>query len=77
MGDMLVKAGDWKTAQNLYRNAQLSTTYNSWPYRKVLEARIEDAEANAAHFNAPKSSGENYKPIMVYSAFSCMGCHQE
>jgi len=75
MGDMLVKTGDWQTARNAYRNAQLSTTYETWAYRKVLEDRIIHAEDNVALFNAGKSAGAKSAPIMLTSAFSCMGCH--
>jgi hypothetical protein len=77
MGDMLVKGGDWRMARNVYRNAKLSATYATWPYRNVLEARISQAEENVARFNAPKNAGIQYAPIMVKSAFSCSGCHQE
>jgi hypothetical protein len=74
MGDMLVKAGDWQTARKLYENARLSTTYASWPFRRVLEERIENAERNVAVFNAGRRHRE--ATIMVSSGFSCMGCHQ-
>jgi hypothetical protein len=77
MGDMLVKGGDWQTARNVYQNAKLSTTYQTWPYRNVLEARISQAEENVARFNAPKSASIQYAPIMVSSAFSCSACHQK
>jgi hypothetical protein len=78
MGDMLVKAGDWATAQKIYANAKLSSTYSSWAYRSALEARIEQAQANVAAFNAPsrgKTSGDGV--LMVQSRFACMGCHQQ
>src|SRR6185503_12812995 len=39
MGDMLVKSGDWQTAQKIYANARLSKTYASWKYPSVLEER--------------------------------------
>jgi hypothetical protein len=77
MGDMLVKAGDWHAARDVYRNAQLSTTYETWPYRKVLEDRIMHAEENAVLFNASKSAGAKYAPIVVNSEFSCTGCHAQ
>jgi hypothetical protein len=76
LGDMLVKAGDWQTARYVYRNAQLSKTYESWPFRNVLEARLSEARNNVARFNAPKTSGTRYAPIMVNSPFSCAGCHE-
>lgn len=78
MGDMLVKAGDWATAQKIYANAKLSDTYTSWKHRAVLESRIEQAQANVAAFNAPsrgKASGDAV--MMVNSRFACMGCHQQ
>jgi hypothetical protein len=33
MGDMLVKDGDWRTAQIIYANARLSPTYQQWKFR--------------------------------------------
>jgi hypothetical protein len=78
MGDMLVKAGDWATAQKVYANAKLSSTYGGWKYRDVLEARIAQAQGNVAAFNAPsrgRASGDAV--MMAQSRFACMGCHQE
>jgi hypothetical protein len=75
MGDMLVKSGDWKTAVNVYNNAKLSSTYQQWPYKKVLEQRIVDAQRNTKLFNQPPSTDD--ATIMVNTTFSCMGCHQK
>jgi hypothetical protein len=73
MGDMLVKAGDWQTAQKIYANAKYLKEYGSWKYQAVLEERIEQAQNNVALFNAPPQTG---KPrIMIDSEFSCMACH--
>ena len=75
MGDMLVKAGDWQTAQKIYANAKLSREYRSWKFQAILEERIKKAQSNVAIFNA---SNETSKPrIMIDSEFSCMGCHQQ
>ena len=77
MGDMLVKSGDWKTAQKIYAGARLSPDYAQWPYRDVLEQRIRDARANVAAFNAPEQPGTRpATPIMLTSAYACMACHQ-
>jgi hypothetical protein len=90
MGDMLVKSGDWRTAQILYRNATLSPDFSAWPYAQVLERRIVEAEANVAAFNAlpptgNDASGQGEPPadvaagdhrLMIDTRFSCMGCHQ-
>jgi hypothetical protein len=74
MGDMLVKAGDWRTAEKIYENARLSATYERWPFRGVLEERILNAERNVTVFNSAARHRE--ATIMVSSGFSCVGCHQ-
>jgi hypothetical protein len=78
MGDMLVKAGDWQTAQKVYANARLVPEYKLWKYRDVLEKRINDAQTNVEAFNAQVSLGSTpSNTIMVTSTFSCMACHQQ
>jgi pimeloyl-ACP methyl ester carboxylesterase len=74
MGDMLVKAGDWQTAQKIYANAKLAKEYPSWPYEATLEERIQQAQANVAVFNAPPESSQTR--LMIHSTFACMACHQ-
>lgn len=77
MGDMLVKAGAWQTAQRIYANARQSPTYSEWPFRDVLEARITAAQGNIAHFNTPAGNPDGAVPrMMVTSRFACMACHQ-
>ena len=75
MGDMLVKSGDWQTAQKIYANARLSRTYGSWKYQAVLDERIARAQANVAAFNAADSPPN--ARVMIESPFACMGCHQQ
>ena len=75
MGDMLVKSGDWQTAQKIYSNARLSRTYTVWTYQPVLEDRIARARANVPLFNA--QDGASKPRIMINSEFSCMACHQQ
>jgi len=70
MGDMVVKSGDWRTAQKIYMLAQGVDAYPSWPYRTVLEARIRDAEQNVGVFQ--RENG----PLMFRSKFSCSACHE-
>jgi hypothetical protein len=69
MGDMLVKAGDWQTAQAIYATAKQSPAYRTWPYASVLADRIQNAHANVERF---RTTG-----IMVTSRFACTVCHQE
>jgi hypothetical protein len=78
MGDMLVKSGDWQTAQKVYANARLSRDYGEWKFKATLEERIVQAQANVVSFNASgggKSSGDAV--IMNRSRFACMACHQQ
>lgn len=74
-GDMLVKAGDPGTAVKIYRNAQHTPDYVTWPYKDVLEDRIRNASRNmdALREGNPAPGGLT---IMVRSRFACMGCHQ-
>ena len=78
MGDMLVKSGDWRTAQKIYRHAQATRSYSSWPFRDVLEERIRDAERNVSTFRRgtidERPTGE--PAIMLRSPFACTACHQ-
>ena len=74
MADMLVKAGDWHTAQTMYANAKLVPEYGTWKFASVLDDRIRTAESNVSRF-----SGHDPHPatgMMGGSAFSCMACHQ-
>lgn len=75
MGDMLVKSGDWQTAQKIYANAKLSKEYASWKYQAVLDDRIKQAQDNVALFNAPNETAD--ARIMINSEFACMACHQQ
>jgi hypothetical protein len=75
MGDMVVKAGDPRTARKLYAQAKLSKDYAAWPYKDVLERRLAAAEENIAVFRAKPAAGGDGGP-MIETAFACTGCHQ-
>jgi hypothetical protein len=75
MGDMLVKSGDWQTAQKIYANAKHMKEYPTWKYQAVLDDRIRQAQANVALFNAPNETPN--ARMMINSEFSCMACHLE
>jgi hypothetical protein len=81
MGDMLVKAGDWQSAQRIYANARLSPDYAQWNFKAVLEQRIAQAQANVAAFNATGNASErgaaDDRVMMNRSRFACMACHQQ
>ena len=73
MGDMLVRTGQWRLAQEIYADAKLSPQYAAWPFGAILEDRIRNAQRNVVPFG---SGGDRTNPLMVDSAFSCMACHQ-
>jgi hypothetical protein len=78
MGDMLVKAGDWKSARIIYADAKLSTTYAQWMFRDVLEERISAAQANVTVFNESVPGADRKRQrMMIATPFACMACHQE
>jgi hypothetical protein len=76
MGDMLVKAGQWRTAQKIYAHAKAIRSYSAWPFRDVLESRIENAERNVAAFRGGGSARTPPSDIMLRSPFACVACHQ-
>jgi hypothetical protein len=76
MGDMIIKAGDPTVARHVYAQAKLAKAYPSWPYREVLDRRIAQADENVALFRAPRAQDKERR-VMIETAFSCTGCHQE
>jgi hypothetical protein len=74
-GDMVLKTGDVETARKLYRVAQSSDDYASWPYREVLEERLASTEPAAlGRPGAPR--GESAPETMFDSRYNCLGCHR-
>ena len=77
MGDMLVKSGDWQTAQKAYANARLAPEYGGWPYKAVLEERIARAQANVAAFSGAGGAAQGAavppgERMMHASSIACM-----
>jgi hypothetical protein len=60
----------------VYANAKLSKTYQSWPFKQVLDDRIAQADENVALFRK-EQPGEKTRTMMTSSTFACMGCHQQ
>jgi len=75
MGDILVKAGDWQTGIIMYQNAKLAENYSSWPYRYMLERRIQNAKENVIYFQQDNTTSD--RSIMFNSGYGCMACHQQ
>lgn len=76
MGDMLVKSGDWQTGIKIYNNAKLSKTYNTWPYRAMLENRIQHAQENVAVFQKQSGLSASSANVLFNSGYGCVVCHQ-
>ncbi len=73
MGDMLVKNGQPAVAGRIYAIAALSTSYESWPYRSLLETRLAQAESRARQFQSADPT--QHPEIMFNSAHACTACH--
>lgn len=74
MGDMLVKSGDWQTGIKIYQNAKLAKNYLTWPYRNMLEKRIQTAKENVNNFQ--KDFSDPDKTMMFNTGYGCVACHQ-
>lgn len=74
MGDMVLKTGDAPTAAKLYRIAQGSEEYGSWPYRTIVESRLARIDELAQAFTTSPPGGE--PEMMFTSPYNCMACHQ-
>jgi hypothetical protein len=73
MGDMLVKQGDPATARKVYAFARLSSAYDGWAYKPLLESRIAQAEDSARRFE--NADPKQHPEIMFNSAQACTACH--
>jgi hypothetical protein len=77
LGDMLVKQGDVKAARRMYTNAKLSSTFEKWPFKEVLEKRITDAESNVEVFRQPLDKQPKGGRMMFGSDMACTACHAD
>ena len=77
MGDMLVKSGDWATAQKVYANAKLSSTYASWKHRGGAGVAHRAGTGQRGGVQRAAEQGAGDAVMMVQSRFACMGCHQQ
>ena len=72
-GDVTLKAtGDVTLARALYRSAQTAPNYESWPFAKDLEERIEQASDRAARFHDADVLNDP-----LWASKICVGCHQD
>ena len=75
-GDIALKAGESaERARALYRSAMTAPTYKDWPFKQLLEQRIDAAEANAAAF--ADANPLNDPGTWALSGNICVACHQK
>ena len=70
LGDMLMKAGKEEQALATYERAKLAPTYAAWPYREVLESRVQNAPATTQKIRNGEAA-----PMVQGSGYSCAVCH--
>ncbi len=79
-GDFLVKAGRTGQAGIAYANARKSGDYHTWPYKELLEKRIQNIRENVAYFREPvdrrNPTGNFADKRMIFNSYNCMVCHQ-
>ena len=73
-GDLLVKTGDPELAKVIYLQARVSPTYDSWPFKALLEERAATADARAGRFGARDGASELPEMIST-SPHACAICH--
>jgi hypothetical protein len=75
-GDIALKSGlGAERARAIYRSAQTSPTYATWPFKEVLEKRIADADKAAAAY--ADADPLNNPTVWALDGNICLGCHQE
>lgn len=81
-GDLLVKKGDTRVARIIYENAKHSPDYEAWPYRDLLERRLQNLEKNVERFRAFQPTREALQQedlierAVIFNSRGCVICHQ-
>ena len=79
MGDALVKAGDTDVASIIYNNAKLLRYYSYWPFRDLLEQRINNIMENVENFRKaipPNQIPDPETTLLVNTSIACAICHR-
>ncbi len=74
-GDVLVKQGRTAAARTIYGLAKMTPTYQSWPYRAILEDHVANLEARAVAYKNPDPT-QQPELVVASSAMACVVCHQ-
>ena len=75
-GDLLTKNGDLEIAKIIYKGAQLSPAYGDWPFKKTLEERINNMEANSVYFKQDPANLSKTRQMLINSQVGCAICHK-
>ena len=75
-GDIALKAGlGAERARAIYRSAQNSPAYATWPFKELLEKRIANADRLAAAYG--DANPLNDPAVWALEGNICLECHQE
>ncbi len=77
LGDMLVKQGNTSAAAEVYRSIRQVAEFGQWPYRRELNSRLENLEANVEKFRRPAQTFKDNRQVFIRTTYGCMGCHQK
>lgn len=74
VGDVYLKAGDYKTAERVYTQGLSTIDASNWLYQSLLEERLDDLEKFRAE--APTREGKDGMGWIWRSQVQCAVCHR-
>ena len=74
VGDVYLKAGDYKTAERVYTQGLATVDASNWLYQSLLEERLDDLEKFRAE--APTREGKDGMGWIWRSQVQCAVCHR-
>jgi tetratricopeptide (TPR) repeat protein len=73
-GDMLVKAEKYATAVAIYKKAEVSPGYATWPYKGTLQSRLKRVYGILDNPGKDGAPARNF-PMIAGSKYTCAACH--
>ena len=76
LGDAFLKQGKLQQAKMVYETVRRVPAYDSWPYKKILEHRLDNMDCLSRKFRADSGLLDVSEPAMLFqSSISCTCCH--
>lgn len=72
MGDLFTRAGDAALARRMYDNARARDSYAGWPFKGLLEDRLNRLDERMAAFTDDDAAND---PELLSSNSGCVLCH--